>query len=81
MEKDELEKKLLEDTNSVYMLWEKYRNIFRYFDDWILCFPNESMRKCGKVVMRKKQEDEKRIETCDWEESAFFGLISTMVFS
>ena len=66
MEKDELEKHLLENTNSVYMLWEKYTNIFRYFDDWILCLPDETMRKCEKVVMRKKQENGKRMETCDW---------------
>ena len=66
VEKDELEKHLLENTNSVYMLWEKYTNIFRYFDDWILCLPDETMRKCEKVVMRKKQENGKRMETCDW---------------
>lgn len=66
VEKDELEKHLLENTNSVYMLWEKHRNIFRYFDDWILCLPDETMRKCEKVVMRKKQENGKRMETCDW---------------
>lgn len=68
VKRGKLEKELLENANSVHMLWEKYRNIFQYFDDWILCLPLENIEKCERVVVRKKQEDGRRMETCDWIE-------------
>lgn len=55
---------LAESDHPIYDFWKKYRNIFSYFDDWIVIRCDEECKKVTEIVMRKKEEDRK--ETIEW---------------
>lgn len=46
-----------------FLLWENYRNIFQWFDEWILVKTSEDDEQITDIVVRKKEE--KHIETCE----------------
>lgn len=47
--------------------WEEYKGLFRYFDDWVVVKTNDKMNEITGFILRKKQDDEERIETIDWK--------------
>ncbi len=51
-------------TLSIYYLFEKYRGVFNYFDDWILIKSNEENTEITEIVIKKKED--KHIETIEW---------------
>ena len=47
-------------------LWEQYRAIYNYVDDWVVVKTNEDMTEItGFIVHRKHGED--RVETFEWK--------------
>ena len=50
--------------DSLYILYDRYRNIYKYFDDWILVKANSDYTKIEQIVMRKKADV--HVETCVW---------------
>lgn len=55
---------LLDSEHSIYDFWEKYREIFSYFDDWIVIRCDDNYEQVTDIVMRKKEEP--RVETNEW---------------
>lgn len=49
---------------SVMELYDKYRKVFDYFDDWILVKTNSDYTEIADVVVRERSDN--HIETCDW---------------
>ena len=49
---------------SVMRFYDKYRKIFKYFDDWILIKTNNDDTEITDIVVKKKSDD--HIETCEW---------------
>lgn len=49
---------------SMYKLFDKYHNIFDYFDDWVLIKADDKCENISEIIVRK--EEEKHIETCEW---------------
>lgn len=61
--------KILEDVTkkgkaNMYLFFDKYQNIFRWFDDWILVKTSEDHKQITDIVVRKKEKE--HIETCEW---------------
>ena len=52
------------DRRALYVLYDKYRKIHDYFDDWILVKANSNYTKIDQIIMRKKENA--HIETCEW---------------
>ncbi|MBC5651094.1 hypothetical protein [Blautia segnis] len=52
------------DTPSLYNLYCKYRDIYDYFDDWILVKSNANHTEISEIVVKKKMDV--HIETCKW---------------
>ena len=48
-----------------YLLWDNYREIFDYFDDWVVVKTSEDKKEITGFLIKKKQEEE-RIETINW---------------
>lgn len=49
---------------SVMKLYDNYRKIFNYFDDWILIITDDEDKKITDIVVKKKEEV--HVETCEW---------------
>ena len=49
---------------SVMELYDKYRKVFDYFDDWILVKANSDYTEIKDIVVRKRSDH--HIETCNW---------------
>ncbi len=49
---------------SVREFYRKYKQMYDYFDDWILVKANADSTEIVDIVIRKKEE--KHIETCEW---------------
>lgn len=49
----------------VHMLWSHHRDVFNYFDDWILIRANEDNTEIQDIVLHKKERN--HIETIEWE--------------
>lgn len=62
--------KIIEDISgrdgrlSVMEFYDKYRKVFKYFDDWVLIKANRNYTKITEIVVKKKNS--KHIETCEW---------------
>ena len=55
-----------ERENPCHRLWEQYRAIYNYLDDWAVVKTNEDMTEItGFIVHRKHGED--RVETFEWK--------------
>ena len=52
------------DVPSLYNLYRKYRDIYDYFDDWILVKSNANHTEISEIVVKKKTDV--HIETCKW---------------
>ena len=52
----------------VHVLWSHYRDVFNYFDDWILIQANEDNTEIRDIVLHKKERD--HIETIEWVEKS-----------
>ncbi|MDY5987248.1 hypothetical protein [Sporofaciens sp. SGI.106] len=49
---------------SLYSLYDKYRKIYEYFDNWILVRTNDDYTDITEIVMQKKEDV--HVETCMW---------------
>lgn len=49
---------------SIMELFEKYKKVFEYFDDWILIKANDANTEIKEIVVKKKEEN--HVETCEW---------------
>lgn len=49
----------------VHMLWSHHRDVFNYFDDWVLIQANEDNTEIQDILLRKKERT--HIETIEWE--------------
>ncbi len=56
---------LADADDPLYHLWENYREIYAYFDDWVVVQATDDMREISGMVMRKRQKGE-RLETNCW---------------
>lgn len=52
---------LLLDNYPISCLYDKYNQIYRYFDDWVVVGREE-----GKYTFKVKKKEEKHIETIEW---------------
>ena len=59
---------VLQFRNPCYRIWENYKFIYDYFDDWILVKTSEDYSHIKELVLKKNQESDKarRIETINW---------------
>ena len=65
---DEIRKDVMDAHNSCYRIWEKYRFIYDYFDDWIVIDVDENEQNITGVKIHKNQDNsDVRIETIDWK--------------
>lgn len=64
---EDIREDILNDENPEIALYEKFPNIFNYFDDWVLAMPNEEGDDISHFILRKRDE-ENRKETYEWEE-------------
>lgn len=64
MDVDSIYRELLDSKHSIHDFWEKYRDIFSYFDDWIIICCDDKYERVTDIVMRKKKEP--RVETNEW---------------
>ncbi len=46
------------------LIWECYREIYDYFDDWVLIKANEFNSQITDIIAKRKLG--KHIETCEW---------------
>ena len=51
----------------VHILWSHHRDVFNYFDDWVLIQANEDNTEIRGILMRKKERE--HIETIEWEKT------------
>lgn len=49
---------------SVMNFYRQYKDIFEYFDDWVVVHGKNNDAEVGEIVVKKKTE--KHVETCDW---------------
>ena len=49
---------------NIYLFYDKYKNNFRWFDDWILLKTSEEYDQITEIVVRKKEKE--HIETFEW---------------
>lgn len=49
---------------NIWKLYDKYQNIWRYFDDWIVIKTNEDDTEIAGIVVRKREDI--HVETCNW---------------
>lgn len=48
----------------VHMLWSHHRDVFNYFDDWVLIRANEDNTEIRDILLHKKERN--HIETIEW---------------
>lgn len=46
------------------MLWSHHRDVFNYFDDWVVVQGNEDNIEIQNILMKKKEKE--HIETIEW---------------
>lgn len=64
MDIDEIYQKLIDDDFPIDEFWEKSKNLFSYFDDWIVIRCDEECVKVTNIIMKKKSDN--RVETIEW---------------
>lgn len=50
----------------LYHLYEQYRKIYEYFDDWIVIKSDNTYTDIEKIISRKKEN--KHMETIQWNQ-------------
>lgn len=63
---EKVKKAILDSDDPLYELYEHYKNIFNYFDDWIVVDCDENYQKITNIYMNPKAPETERMETCDW---------------
>ena len=64
---EEIREKSMAVRDPFTVLWDDYRKIFDYFDDWVVVEVDEDEQSITGFKIRKNQKDEKkRIETINW---------------
>ncbi|WP_415944133.1 hypothetical protein [Megasphaera elsdenii] len=66
MNVEEVKKAILDSDDPLYELYEHYKNIFNYFDDWIAVDCDENYQKITNIYMKPRAPETERMETCDW---------------
>ncbi len=61
---EELLAELLGEDYPLYHLFDYHREVFAYFDDWILAVTEENDKKIARYILKPKTE--KHIETIEW---------------
>ena len=61
---DNIVDEILTSSRPIHVIFEKYKTIFNYFDDWILITTDEMSKEVSGIIMRKK--DERHLETFLW---------------
>ncbi|MDO4805075.1 MAG: hypothetical protein Q4A32_09690 [Lachnospiraceae bacterium] len=58
-----------DEGNPCYRIWDDYKAIFNYFDDWVVVKTDEDMTKITGFLVRKNQKalGAERVETIDWD--------------
>lgn len=56
---------LQEEENPCHKIWDNFREIYSYFDDWAVVKTDESGKKITGFLLHKDQGEE-RTETIDW---------------
>lgn len=49
----------------LYYLWEHYKKIYEYFDEWVVVRAAEDMEEIKEIMVRRRQDGE-RMETIYW---------------
>ncbi len=66
---EEIRKNVLNEDigNPCYYLWDKYKAVLEYFDDWVVV-KSSNMIDISDIIVHKKQDEESedRVETIDW---------------
>ncbi len=64
---DGIRKDIMDADNPCYRIWEKYRSIYDYLDDWIVIEVDKDEQNITGVKIHKNQDDaDERVETIDW---------------
>lgn len=61
---EDIYNELINVDNPLKKLWKNYKNIFEYFDDWVLVETDEAKKYIKTFKMKKKSKE--RIETIEW---------------
>ncbi|MBR1853004.1 MAG: hypothetical protein IJ794_07665 [Lachnospiraceae bacterium] len=62
----EIREAVLSDVDDpLYYLWEHYRKIYEYFDDWVVVRATKDLKEISEILMHRKCA-EGRLETIDW---------------
>lgn len=61
---DKIYEELINDEYPIYTLWEKYRDIANYFDDWVLVKADSMNKNVETFVIQKKSDV--HVETINW---------------
>lgn len=70
LDESDLEAKIVLDTiyqkgqHVLYYLYDEYKTVYEYFDDWIVVKANSDYTEIQEIVIKKKGN--KHIETCEW---------------
>ena len=62
---DKIRKAVSSSDFPCHQIWEKYRFIYKFLDDWVVVKTNDEMTTLTGFVVKRKQS-ENRIETIDW---------------
>ena len=64
---DDIRKNVMNETDSCYAIWDKYKFIYDYLDDWVVIDVDDDEQNITGIKIRKNQKNsEMRIETIDW---------------
>ena len=61
---EELYAELQKEEYPLYSLYDRYKEIFSYFDDWILVHTEDEDKRITRYILKKKAE--KHVETIEW---------------
>ena len=61
---EELYAELQKEEYPLYSLYAHYKEIFSYFDDWILVHTDDEDKRITRYILKKKAE--KHVETIEW---------------
>lgn len=64
IEPSELLAELMEADFPIYQFWDWHKDLFSYFDDWILAVTEDQDRKIARYILKPKAEN--HVETIEW---------------
>lgn len=63
-DKKEILSVLMKDDWPVHKLFDDFKWLFKFFDDWVVVKPDSEYKKVSRFIVKEKTE--KHIETCYW---------------